>query len=194
MSSNNDRNARYAEILKRIEQRKQQQTSAPIQSLLAAALDALNAAGLLTSIKRRPPADMSAYGPKSFNGNRHTTEGQAQEWVGTVMWHKPKGYQYFQTIRLLGIWAIGDGSTIRLVIGEKRLSFSAPIFNPESYYHHIKRKFDLYYTGDSSPPLEAKGLIYDAPYAESKRLETRSALQAALRQWIAAYEPDLDAE
>ncbi len=194
MSSNDDRNARYAEILKRIEQRKQQQTSAPIQSLLAAALDALNAAGLLTSIKRRPPADMSAYGPKSFNGNRRTAEGQAQEWVGTVMWHKPTGYQHFQTIRLLGIWAIGDGRTIRLVIGEKRLTFSAPIFNPESYYHHIKRKFDLYYTGDASPPLEAKGLIFDAPYDESKRLETRSALQAALRQWIAAYKPDLDTE
>jgi hypothetical protein len=194
LSSNDDRNARYAEILKQIEQRKQQQTSAPIQSLLAAALDALNAAGLLTSIKRRPPADMSAYGPKTFNGNRPTSEGRAQEWVGSVMWHKPKGYQHFQILRLLGIWAIGDGRSIRLVIGEKRLTFNAPIFNPESYYHHIKRKFDLYYTGHASPPFEVEALIYDAPYDESKRLETRSALQTVLRHWIAVYRPDADAE
>ncbi|MBA3873664.1 MAG: hypothetical protein H0X30_31410, partial [Anaerolineae bacterium] len=58
MPDDEDRAARYADILKRIEQRKQHQSSAPVQSLLSIALDGLNAAGLLTAIKRRPPEDM----------------------------------------------------------------------------------------------------------------------------------------
>ena len=110
------------------------------------------------------------------------------------MWHKPKGYTYFRTLRLLGIWALGNGNKARIVIGEKRLTFSAPIFNPESYYHHIKRKFDIFYTGNARPPLDETeaGLLYDAVFNEAERLATRSTLQAVLREWIAAYKPDLD--
>lgn len=185
-----DRNARYAEILKRIEQRKQKQTSAPIQGLLGAALDALNAAGLLNAIKRRPHADMSAYGPKTFSGSRHTADGTGQEWVASVMWHKPKGYQFFQTIRLLGIWAIGDGRSIHIMIGEKRLHFNAPVFNPESYYHHIKRKFDIHYQGDASPPVDSRERLYEAVYDETQRLAIREALQSTLRTWLSNYQAD----
>ena len=198
MPADDDRAARYAEILKRIEQRKQQQSNAPIQSLLSAALDALNAAGLLTAIKRRPPANMSAYGPKTFSGSVVMLEiGDTtipDQWVGSVMWHKPKGYSYYRTLRLLGIWALGNGSSARIVIGEKRLTFSAPVFNPESYYHHIKRKFDIFYAGNVSPPLDEKegGLLYDALYDESQRLKTRAALESVLRAWVIAYKPDLD--
>jgi hypothetical protein len=193
-----DRAARYAEILKRIEQRKQQQSSAPIQSLLAVALDALNAAGLLQAIKRRPPANMSAFGPKTFSGSVVAPKfGDTiipDQWVGSVMWHKPKGYAYYRTLRLLGIWAVGNGASARIVIAEKRLLFSAPVFNPESYYHHIRQKFNMFYTGNASPPLEENegGLLYDAIYDEAERLKTRAALESVLRAWVVAYKPDPD--
>jgi hypothetical protein len=198
LPDNEDRNARYAEILKRIEQRKQKETSAPIQSLLSAALDELNAAGLLAAIKRRPPQDMSAYGPKTFSGSTAPITDATpipEQWLGTVMWHKPKGYQSYQTLRLLGIWALGTGSDhIRLVIGEKRLTYNAAIFNPESYYHHIKRKFDIYYAGNASPPLqESEGnILYDSIYDATKRLQTRAALRDVLRTWVTNYKPDED--
>jgi hypothetical protein len=193
LPAQDDRDARYAEILKRIEQRKKEQVNTPIQSLLSGALDALNAAGLLSAIKRRPPKNMSAYGPKTFNGSL-VGAASPELWVGTIMWHKPKGYQYYQTLRLLGIWAIGHGSSTRIVIGEKRLGFSAPIFNPESYYYHIKRKFDLYYAGNASPPLDEPDnpLLYDAVYDEAQRLEMRAAMESALRNWVVVYKPDSD--
>ncbi len=198
MPAKDDPAARYAEILKRIEQHKQQATSAPVQSLLAMALDGLNAAGLLSAIKRRPPTNMSAYGPKTFSGSlAMSAVGDTsipEQWVGSVMWHKPKGYTYFRTLRLLGIWALGNGGKTRIVIGEKRLTFSAPVFNPESYYYHIKRKFDIFYSGDARPPVgDNEGvLLYDAAYSEAQRLTTRSTLQSILREWIATYKPDLD--
>lgn len=104
------------------------------------------------------------------------------------MWHKPKGYQYYQTLNLLGVWALGSGRDTRIVIGEKVLQFNAPVFNPESYYHHIKRKFDLHYSGNASPPVnaEAGSLIHDVIYNEAQRLEMRKALENALRSWVAA--------
>lgn len=198
MPAKDDPAARYAEILKRIEQHKQQQSSAPIQSLLAIALDGLNAAGLLSAIKKRPPADMSAYGPKTFSGSvtvpRIGDTTIPEQWIGSVMWHKPKGYGYYRTLRLLGIWAVGNFNATRIMIGEKRLTFSAPIFNPESYYHHIKRKFDIFYSGNASPPLEEiqGGLLYDAGYNEAERLKTRETLRGVLRDWVTAYKPDVD--
>ncbi len=181
--------------MKRIEQRKRQESSAPIHSLLSMALDGLNAAGLLAAIKKRPPQDMSAYGPKTFSGNigQHVVGSPIPEqWVGTVMWHKPTGYQYYRTLRLLGIWAMGTTRSTRLVIGEKRLTYNAAIFNPESYYHHIKRKFDIYYSGNASPPLSANdgSILYGAVYDEAKRLETRMVLRDVLRDWVAAYRAD----
>ncbi|MEP6987472.1 MAG: hypothetical protein ABI970_17845 [Chloroflexota bacterium] len=198
MPDDEDRAARYADILKRIEQRKQHQSSAPVQSLLSIALDGLNAAGLLTAIKRRPPEDMSAYGPKTFSGSvtppKFGDTTIPEQWVGSVMWHKPKGYSHYRTLRLLGIWALGKGTTTRIVIGEKRLTFNAPVFNPESYYHHIKRKFDIFYEGNARPPLkDSEGrLLYDAIYHEGERLETRSTLRGVLREWIDAYKPDMN--
>lgn len=102
------------------------------------------------------------------------------------MWHKPKGYQYYQTLDLLGVWALGSGTAVRVVVSEKVLQFNAPVFNPESYYHHIKRKFDLHYSGNASPPLEAGILYYDAFYNEAQRLPMRTALENTLRKWVTA--------
>ncbi len=182
--------------MRRIEQRKRQESSAPIQSLLSMALDGLNAAGLLAAIKRRPPNDMSAYGPKTFSGSTAPIIENTpvpEQWVGTVMWHKPKGYEHYQTLRLLGIWALGVGSSTRLIIGEKRLTYNAAIFNPESYYHHIKRKFDIYYAGNATPPQqEIEGsILYDMVYEEAERLQTRTVLRDVLRIWVTNYKADV---
>ncbi|MCA0452373.1 MAG: hypothetical protein LCI00_00135 [Chloroflexi bacterium] len=184
MPDNEDRDARYAEILRNIAQRKQKATSAPILSILSTALDALNAAGLLAAIKRRPPKGLSVYGPKTFTGSLPASSEIPEQWVSSVMWYKPKGYQYYETLNLLGIWALGSGQTARVIVGEKTLQFNAPVFNPESYYHHIKRKFDLHYAGNASPPLEAGSLLYDAVYDGTQRLPMRSALESTLREWV----------
>lgn len=194
--SADDPERRYQDILRRIEQRKQQQASALKQSVLAAVLDSLNAAGLLSAIKRRPPAGLSAYGPKSFTGLVTTLESllAADEhdslgpfhWTGVVLWHKPKGYYHYQTLGLLGIWARETQTGIGVLIAEKTLTFNAPVFNPESYYHHLKRRFDLFYEGDASPPDAAHTLL-NVRYDAAKRLEQREALEAALRTWVSSH-------
>lgn len=192
MSGTDDRDSRYAAIMRRLEQRKQQETSAPIQSLLSSVLDTLNAAGMLAAIKRRPPKRFSAYGPKTFTGSLAVSgEGIPEQWAASVIWHKPRGYAAYQTLGLLGIWALGHGSEVRVLVGEKTLPFNAPIFNPESYYHHIKRKFNLHYAGDASPPLSDKtgSILFDAQYDETERLETRKAIEAVLRQWVLREQP-----
>ncbi|MEZ4671894.1 MAG: hypothetical protein R3E39_28655 [Anaerolineae bacterium] len=194
--SADDPERRYQDILRRIEQHKQQQASAPKQSVLAAVLDSLNAAGLLSAIKRRPPAGLSAYGPKSFTGLVATLESLLAvdeqdslgpfHWTGVVLWHKPKGYHHYQTMGLLGIWARETQSGIAVLVGEKALTFNAPVFNPESYYHHIKRRFDLFYEGDASPPDAAHTLL-DVRYDPADRLAQREALEATLRRWVSAH-------
>jgi hypothetical protein len=197
LSAEDEANRRYQDILRRIEQRQREQASAPIQSALAAALDSLNAAGLLAAVKRRPPVEMSAYGPKTFKGlvtsldSLLAADGQNSlgpfHWTGSVLWHKPKGYFHYQTLGLLGVWALEDSDGISVVAGEKRLSFNAPVFNPESYYHHIKRRFDLFYEGDASPPDAGAGadsVLQGLRFDLAQRLGLREALESVLRAWF----------
>jgi hypothetical protein len=97
-----------------------------------------------------------------------------------VLWYKPRNYYEYRTLYLLGIWAI-SGDPVTVMIGLKTLPFSAPAFSPESYYFHLKRRFDIYYTGDATPPPEAARrytLLYDA----ARRLEHRAAIEAALAE------------
>lgn len=175
--SGND--SRYADILRRIEQKKREQASIPKQSILAGVLDALNAVGFLDQIKKRPPSGINAYGPQVFGGS-----GDGQEWAGAVIWHKPKGYFHYQTLGLLGIWAVEGGGQAQVIIGEKALTFSAPIFNAESYYRHIKRRFDLYYPKDAAPPQQA---LYSVVYDPAQRLTQREAVEQTLRTWVVAH-------
>ena len=196
MSSDDEANRRYQDILRRIEQRKRQQASAPKQSALTAALDSLNAAGLLASIKRRPPAGLSAYGPKSFNGLITTLDSLLAvqddnslgpyHWTGTVLWHKPKGYYHYQTLGLLGIWALESHDGFSIIAAEKSLNFNIPVFNPESYYHHIKQRFDLFYDGDASPPSESEPILLSLRFDVSQRLALREALETILRTWVSS--------
>ncbi len=165
---------RYQEIMRRLALKQQEQAAAPQQALFSGILDSLNAVGFLEAIKKRPPAPLKVYGPKTVASPRG-------EWVGVVVWHKPKGYYFYQTLGLLGIWAQVIEGAVQVMVGEKSLPFQGAIFNPESYYHHIRRRFDLYYPNDPDPPLQA---LYQASYHADQRLLVRQALEQALRQWV----------
>jgi hypothetical protein len=168
------RDQRFNDILRRLEQRKQAELRAPQEQLLGATLDELNAADQLEKLKRRPPASLTAYGPKTFSSRSGAI------WVGSLLWHKPKGYGHYQSLGILGIWACVQGSDTEIILGEKSLAFSAPIFNPESYYHHIKRRFDLYYPLETAPPADP---LYRVRYHSEQRLLIRSALEQQLAIW-----------
>jgi hypothetical protein len=177
--------SRYEDILRRIQERKAQEAVQPKQDVLAAVLDEVNALGVLEEVKKRPPVPLSCFGPKVF---RKTIVCASQDayWVGTVLWHKPRGYGQYQILGLLGIWALEGDEGVTLVVGTRQLAFSAPIFNPESYYHHMRRGFSLYYAGSPSPP-DAQGKdnerLYETLYRAGERLTIRDAIEAAVQQW-----------
>lgn len=174
-----DNNARYEEILRRLQDRKTREAAVPQQDALATALDSLDALGALEQIKKRRPPALRVYGPKAFNGLLPTV------WSGVCVWYKPKGHFHYETLGILGVWLLRSSRSEGMAevrVGTKTLPFSAPVFNPESYYHHIRRKFDLFYTGDASPP-EAAHCLWAAPYAPEERLSQRAALQQALAAW-----------
>jgi len=182
MSNPDDHEARYAEILRRIEGRRQQQGNFARQADLSAILDGLNALGFLDDIRKKNPRTVSLYGPKAMRGQIGDENGTRQ-WVGALVWYKPRGYHHYHTLTLLGIWAIEAEDGVEIVIGTKTLEFDAPIFNPESYYRHITRSFDLYYRGDGSPLPEQQ--LYAIRYNAGERLALRETIYSTLVTWAA---------
>lgn len=180
-------NGRYEDILRRIQQKQAEEASQPKQDVLTAALDGLDAMGFLDKVKRRPPEGETAFGPKVFRG--HAALSQAddkQYWCGVLVWHKPKGYGQYQTLGLLGIWAVEVGKAVEIIVGTKTLTFSAPIYNPESYQLQMKRNFKTYYDGEASPP-EANERLFHAPYEPGNRLKMRDTLEQVISQWRAGF-------
>jgi hypothetical protein len=174
-----EREARYAEILRRIEARKSQ--PAPQQAGLAAILDGLNALGALDELKRRPPPGLNLYGPRSLRAAQASAEGG---WLGAVIWARQRGYFHYQQITLVGVWAVGGAeASATILVGFKTLPFDHPIFNPEAYYRSIKKDFYLYYPDDGSPPHTSESILYQAVYVESERLAIRAAVVEALKGW-----------
>lgn len=173
---NND--SRFEEIYRRIKARKAEEAAQPKTDALTVVLDSLNALGVLEEVKNRPPPGLSCYGPKTFRGSTESS----LFWLGVLVWHKPKGYGHYQTLGLLGIWAVkAEGAeTIEIVVGEKSLEFSAPIFNPESYFRHLKKGFNVYYAGDASPPPVA---VYQTSYQAEERLMLRERLESVISDW-----------
>jgi hypothetical protein len=184
-SDNNE--DRYTDILRRIEGRRQQSSCAPGQADLSSILDGLNALGFLDDIRRKNPRTISLYGPKAIRGQLKA-EDKTRAWVGAVAWYKPRGYHHYRTLTVLGVWAIEADACTRIVIGTKPLEFDSPVFNPESYYRHIKRGFDLYYRGDGSPPPPHQ--LYAAQYDAGERLATRETIQAVLVSWVAGLKAE----
>lgn len=168
--------SRYEEIIRRIQQRRQQAEAAPTQESLGGILDELNALGYLETAGKKRLRQVNCYGPEVFRGFGLPV------WSGAVLWYKRRGYYEYRTLYLLGIWAI-SGSPAVVAVGTKELAFNAPAFNPESYYFHLKRRFDVYYAGDAAPPPEDRWrchMVYDP----ARRLEQRQAVEAALEAWM----------
>jgi hypothetical protein len=176
------RDSRYEEIRRRIAQRGRDSAHPAQPAPLADALDALNALGFLEDLARQRLSQINLYGPSVFQSKLNAD----LPWMGAVVWYKPRGYYHFQTLTLLGIWAYPAGDALQITLGVKTLDFAGPIFNPESLYHHLKHGFDLYYTGDASPPPEA-GRCYTALYDLDERLGQRTRLQAELARWAEGY-------
>lgn len=177
-----DPEARYAEILRRIEGRKQN-NNAPKQNDLAAILDGLNALGVLEELRKKKLRTISIYGPKATRGQIEI-EGKAWQWAGAVTWYKARGYHHYRTLTLLGIWALEIEDGAQIIIGSKTMEFDAPVFNPESYYREIKKRFDLYYKGDGTPPPES-GQLYSTFYDANERLALRDTVESTLATWAA---------
>jgi hypothetical protein len=174
---------RYDEIMRRIAQRQQRAQAEPAQMALADVLDALNAAGLLADVARKR-LPILCYGPRLFRGVQPAETG-ARVWAGAVLWHRPRGYYGYKTLSLLGIWALAGAAPL-VALAAKTLLYSAPVYNPESYQFQIKRRFDLHYEGDASPPVPALwrfSLSYDA----AQRLAQRAALAEAVAAWADSY-------
>lgn len=178
-----DDDARYEEILRRIAAKKQEEALAPIRAMLAAVLDGLNAAGFLVKAGRKA-AGRAVFGPETFQGVLAGDSGAGWLWLAVAIWHKPQGYGQVETLGLLGIWALQKADGAGVLLGEKSLPYKAAVFNPESYHHHIRRRFDLFYDGDASPPVD-DGIRYTTAYTAARRLTIRAEIQAALDEWAA---------
>jgi hypothetical protein len=176
-----DREARYADILRRIEARKSQ--PAPQQVGLAAILDGLNALGALEDLKRRPPPSLNLYGPRSLRARDPAADGG---WMGAAVWGKQRGYYHYEQITLVGVWAIAAGGGVTICTGVKPLTYDQPVFNPEAYYHRIQQDFYIDYPDDGAPPTDSKAILYQQVYTEDARLAIRAALRAALKGWKGA--------
>jgi hypothetical protein len=183
MTNTDDNEARYAEILRRIEARGQTSARMPQQMKLASILDGLNAMGYLDDARKKRLKPFSVFGPKALRGHLGDA-GSTRHWAGALIWFKPRGYHYYHTLTLLGIWALDDDAAVRVLIGSKTLEFDSPVYNPESYHREIKRGFELYYRGDGAPPPETN-LRFSRRYDPGERLAMRDAVEAALIAWAA---------
>jgi hypothetical protein len=136
-------------------------------------LDDLNAFGFLDDARRKVTDEILCFGPKDVYGS---------SWSGVVIWFRPTGYHGYKALTLLGIWACADMDTVPVIMGTRVLAFSAPFYNPEAYFHHIRHSFDLYYSDDASPPTEPDRL-YGTAYIPSRRLEIRGEIETVLTQY-----------
>lgn len=118
-------------------------------------------------------------GPKTFTGFKPYT------WVGVVGWRRGPGYYGYRILQLIGVWAVQDAPGPPLIIvGTKRLRYTAPTYEAEAYHKLLRKTFEPYYDGNASPPPDATRL-FTARYASERRLELRDAVREALAGWAA---------
>jgi len=145
---------------------------------LAAVLTHLNALGFLDDVAGRSPSALLCFGPKTIIGL------QPALWTGGVLWTRPRGYYEYRVITLLGVWAVqAEAEHTRIIVGTRRLHFCAPSYTPESYFHFIRREFEMYYGKDAPPPIP-ECQLYSALYRPGDRLAMRAAIENALRGWM----------
>ena len=151
-----------------------QPARSPVQRELQRVLDDLNAFGFLDDARRKAPDEMLCFGPKDVYGS---------SWSGVVVWFRPTGYHGYKTLTLLGIWACAQMDAVSIIMGTRTLAFTASFYNPEAYFHNIRRGFDLYYGDDASPPAESDRL-YTTSYDQSRRLDIRGEIESILDQYM----------
>lgn len=162
---------RYQEIMRRIAERQQRPAAAPPAGPLAAVLDGLNVLDTLENLRELLAAEFVVYGPGTLQG---------PGWLGAALWFRARGYYGYQTLSLLGAWALVEAGEIVLRAGRRTLLYSAPVYQPESYHKLISRGFATYYNDNGRPPAAEDAALVVA-YAAARRLELRAALQEALQ-------------
>jgi len=117
-------------------------------------------------------------GPGSYTG---------KEWASVVIWLREKGYYNYKELTLFGVWAVKESDGEALLVGTRKLAYSAPIYNSESYQRLIKRDFTAYY-GEGQPP-EADDVIHRATWAVDRRLALRQEIRDVLIQYLRLTNP-----
>lgn len=148
---------------------------------LGGTLDALNAWGYLEEWKDAKLKQVNCFGPGEFRGYIPTA------WAGVILWCKYRGYYHYNTLYMVGIWAIRvESDQIDVVIGTKEASYSHPIYNPEGYHRRIQTEFKTFYQDNGCPPDEERHL-YKTRYESTQRLEVRQIIEKTLKTWADAY-------
>jgi len=114
------------------------------------------------------------YGPDSFI---------AENRAAILVWYRKKGYQHYTEMTLYGVWVIGEEQQNRIIIGTKPLTYTAAVFNAESYNTVIKQTFKPYYEDDISPPDESR-ILYQTTFDVTRRLALRRELADKLVHWL----------
>lgn len=142
----------------------------PARTALAAILDKLDAWRAVEAALKGAPR-LLAWGPKAVSGIG------PPPWVGVVMWTRAPGYEGYRVLTLRGVWAIEEGEAARVMVGARRLAYSAPFYEAEAYHKLIRNSFDLYYGDDGAPPAQPTlSVLYD----EAERLTLREEVRRAV--------------
>jgi hypothetical protein len=166
---------RSASILAEVARIRDERAAEPLRqraAVLARALDAVNAVDALSDAKRAMPR-LLTWGPRTVAAFAPLV------WVGAVLWRRAPGYTGYQSLRIMGAWALEDGDGARIVAGAKTVRYAAAFYEPEAYHALIVNSFDLYYDDDGGPP-PASAWTFNALCEPSQRLELRAALASAL--------------
>jgi hypothetical protein len=143
---------------------------------LGLALDALNAWGWLEGWQEANLKQISCYGPGVFRGYLPIP------WTGVVLWYKPRGYYFYSTLYMIGVWAVRREAGIEILVANKEAAYTHPIFNAEGYYRRIKTEFRTFYQDDGSPP-HATNPLFVQLYDPMNRLEMRQEVAHLLKSW-----------
>jgi hypothetical protein len=133
-------------------------------------LDDLNSLDALSAVVRQVPGGHLAFGPQVIDG---------ADYVAVVIWWRRAGHPHYKTLTLGGVWACLPD---RVIVGQRQLKFQADHYNPESYFHHIRRTFAIHY-GPHAPPPAVDDRLMDIRYDAAQRLTYRRDLTDLMRIW-----------
>lgn len=146
------------------------QPSPVIASIPANILSGLN---ILRVLEDKSPTYLSKwlhYEPQAF---------ATKSWANVVVWFRPTGYHNYQTLSLLGAWALQKGDQTEVTIGLTTLQYSAPVFHPESYQTVMKRTYQPYY-GEGKDAPQGDNITLQFTYNAMQRLVHRQACTDAI--------------